>query len=75
MANAPLPSDIPADLARRRFGDVLDRAERQPVTISWHRKKKFVLMSWRSFKAMLDTARENVARENMKPGDAGNPGT
>ena len=40
-----------ADLARRT-GDVLDAAGRAPVTITRHRKPRFVLMSVERYEAM-----------------------
>ena len=40
-----------ADLARNT-GDILDAASRSPVTITKHRKPRFVLMSYERYAAM-----------------------
>lgn len=46
-----LPSFPAADLARNT-GNVLDAASRSPVTITKHRKPRFVLMSYEHYTAM-----------------------
>ena len=45
------PSFPAADLARNT-GDILDAASRSPVTITKHRKPRFVLMSYERYAAM-----------------------
>jgi len=45
------PSFPAADLARNT-GDILDAASRSPVTITKHRKPRFVLMSYERYAAL-----------------------
>lgn len=45
------PSFPAADLARNT-GDILDAASRSPVTITKHRKPRFVLMSYERYAAI-----------------------
>jgi prevent-host-death family protein len=48
----PDPQHFPAADLARRTGDVLDAAARAPVTITRHRKPRFVLMSVERYAAM-----------------------
>ena len=48
----PDPQHFPAADLARRTGDVLDAATRAPVTITRHRKPRFVLMSVERYAAM-----------------------
>jgi prevent-host-death family protein len=45
--------NMPADLVRRRFGQTLDRAEEEPVFITWHGRKRYVLMSAAEYEVLL----------------------
>ena len=48
-----------ADLARNT-GDILDAASRSPVTITKHRKPRFVLMSYERYASMTGETDQQV---------------
>ena len=48
----PDPQRFPAADLARRTGDVFDAASRAPVTITRHRKPRFVLMSVERYEAL-----------------------
>ena len=48
----PDPQRFPAADLARRTGDILDAAARAPVTITRHRKPRFVLMSVERYEAL-----------------------
>ena len=52
----PDPQHFPAAEPARRTGDVLDAAARAPVTITRHRKPRYVLMSVERYETMTGGA-------------------
>ena len=57
-----------ADLARNT-GDILDAASRSPVTITKHRKPRFVLMSYERYAAMTGRTDQQAHRLDDMPYD------
>ena len=57
-----------ADLARNT-GDILDAASRSPVTITKHRKPRFVVMSYEQYTAMLRQDRPQAHTLASMPAD------
>ena len=49
----PDPQHFPAADLARHTGDILDAASRAPVTITRHRKPRFVLMSVERYEALI----------------------
>ena len=57
-----------ADLARNT-GDILDAASRSPVTITKHRKPRFVLMSYERYTAMTGRTEQQAHTLSDMPDD------
>lgn len=62
------PSFPAADLARNT-GDILDAASRSPVTITKHRKPRFVLMSYERYAAMTGERDQQAHTLDDMPAD------
>tara|TARA_B110000977_G_scaffold163081_1_gene208860 strand:+ start:246 stop:485 length:240 start_codon:yes stop_codon:yes gene_type:complete len=57
---------FPSTDLKQTLGDVLDAAGHEPITITKHKKPRFVLMSIRDYEAgFVKDRRQSFATENM----------